>query len=652
MNSDSRGEAGDEELFEISNIPSELRSADLRAFFSEWVEGGRFLCFHYTHRRGVCEAQSGGNKRCCLVKVRPSDGGDLVARFSGQRWIQAKRVVGDTELAERCLVSPALMTAPAAGDSIGEGYMTRKQRREMRRKGLSKVRNTVVFKDLLPPPAMPQGNVGTPSRRLIELVRECLVPAGALKGLGLCLSGCGRTKERRGEFNFNWTSVVGESDEDDDAEEWDRLEALEGPVPNHINERADRLECETTLFEEECEQTWEKGSSGLVFHTDDAYWDAAKGDFHERTADALDVVPEDDDVQGDWEASTKDPDADAFQESLRRVIMVPGRTRRNSEGPAKPKPLKLPPAIRARKADRRDGDGCCTDSLAAALAGCPSRVESDVHLSKSVRKDETARPLSVEVTVSDSRATRSAREDAFERDVHSGFAGKLCRKMGWRPGTGLGVKGDLGIVEGLVKSWEAMKGAGMPVKNVKERRRGIGFGGRREGDSSKSCDSDSDTPSAPAELDEGAGAGSHAKPGCTPRGGGRSRETETAKKGDDAAVQLAFVDQVDEDYLRIGCIYDEDAMTLRKIQEERVSRAGRPWLGAFSARSMEQEGTVEDGVPWWDEGGGEGSSVGWSALDAKRQRLMRAQLESVVFKCENGGHGRRKQARGVVGDVR
>ena len=91
-----------------------------------------------------------------------------------------------------------------------------------------------------------------------------------------------------------------------------------------INERADRLECESTLFEENCEQTWEKGGSGLVFHTDDAYWDEMKGDFHERTADALDVLPGDEDAACDWEAGTVDPDADEHLDMLNaKMITLP-----------------------------------------------------------------------------------------------------------------------------------------------------------------------------------------------------------------------------------------------------------------------------------------------------------------------------------------
>lgn len=35
-------------------------------------------------------------------------------------------------------------------------------------------------------------------------------------------------------------------------------------------ERGDRLECNEPLFEERVEVTWDKGSSGLVWHTDAA----------------------------------------------------------------------------------------------------------------------------------------------------------------------------------------------------------------------------------------------------------------------------------------------------------------------------------------------------------------------------------------------
>ena len=62
---------------------------------------------------------------------------------------------------------------------------------------------------------------------------EPVVPPAALKGLGINLASCGREKTRHGEFNFDWKAVIGDC-HDDDAEEWDRITALEGPVPNHV----------------------------------------------------------------------------------------------------------------------------------------------------------------------------------------------------------------------------------------------------------------------------------------------------------------------------------------------------------------------------------------------------------------------------------
>lgn len=37
----------------VNNIPAEFRSADLRNYFSQFIESGGFLCFHYRHRPEV-----------------------------------------------------------------------------------------------------------------------------------------------------------------------------------------------------------------------------------------------------------------------------------------------------------------------------------------------------------------------------------------------------------------------------------------------------------------------------------------------------------------------------------------------------------------------------------------------------------------------
>jgi len=51
-------------------------------------------------------------------------------------------------------------------------------------------------------------------------------------------------------------------------------------------------EPEEYLYENEVEVTWDKGGSGLVFYTDAVYWDALRGDFHERTSDDFDITDE------------------------------------------------------------------------------------------------------------------------------------------------------------------------------------------------------------------------------------------------------------------------------------------------------------------------------------------------------------------------
>ena len=57
---------------------------------------------------------------------------------------------------------------------------------------------------------------------------------------------------------------------EDSGEEWDRHEALHNDVTNQ--ERTTER-----LFEDDMEVTWDKGSSGLVFYTDAAFWDKQAG---------------------------------------------------------------------------------------------------------------------------------------------------------------------------------------------------------------------------------------------------------------------------------------------------------------------------------------------------------------------------------------
>uniref|UniRef100_A0A8C6Z5B2 G-patch domain containing 3 n=1 Tax=Nothoprocta perdicaria TaxID=30464 RepID=A0A8C6Z5B2_NOTPE len=167
---------------------------------------------------------------------------------------------------------------------------------------------------------MPHGNVGTPLKVFLELIRACRLPPRIIKKLQLDFPKTGSSR-RYGNVPFEYQdteTVTGEGvytaagdeipedeepvgraetsdpvtaeeggegqeeEEGDGGEEWERHEALHEDVTKQ--ERT-----EERLFEEEIELKWEKGGSGLVFYTDAQYWQKEDGDFDEQTADDWDV---------------------------------------------------------------------------------------------------------------------------------------------------------------------------------------------------------------------------------------------------------------------------------------------------------------------------------------------------------------------------
>lgn len=122
-------EGGSPVYFAISNIPVAFRSADLRNYFSQFIESGGFQCFHYRHRpealreseSTVCGDTEEGNpnssqtdrltktgsaKRravrscCCVVSVHGEEADRFVRMYRGNHWIDSK----GTWLARRCVI--------------------------------------------------------------------------------------------------------------------------------------------------------------------------------------------------------------------------------------------------------------------------------------------------------------------------------------------------------------------------------------------------------------------------------------------------------------------------------------------------------------------------------------------------------------------
>ncbi|XP_045881259.1 G patch domain-containing protein 3 [Meles meles] len=367
----------------VSGIPACLRSAHLRSYFSQFREqrGCGFLCFHYRHRpeRGPSQAppesaltsvgqvlaQSSVTDAhalstpdcapaqtrtcCCVISVRgATQAQQLLRMYSGRRWLDSQ----GTWLPGRCLIRRLRLPTEASG--LGSfPFKTRKELQSRKAKSeaftLADLRQ---LPELNPPVLMPNGNVGTPLRVFLELIRACRLPPRIITQLQLQFPKTGSSR-RYGNVPFKYedsetveqeelvytaegeeipqgTSLTdvpasshgepeeeGEkeeeeshSDDDDDrGEEWERHEALHEDVTGQ--ERTTER-----LFEEEIELKWEKGGSGLVFYTDAQFWQEEEGDFDEQTADDWDV-----DMSVYYDTDGGDKDArDSVQMRLERRL--------------------------------------------------------------------------------------------------------------------------------------------------------------------------------------------------------------------------------------------------------------------------------------------------------------------------------------------
>lgn len=349
----------------VSGIPPGLRSAQLRNYFSQFREqrGGGFLCFHYRHRpeKGPPQAAAPDTARaapdpaaedpalaqttapdaravpgrnsapvqtrtcCCIVSVRGvAQAQRLLRMYSGRRWLDSQ----GTWLPGRCLIRR--LRLPTEASDLGPfPFKTRKELQSRKAENeaftLADLRR---LPELNPPVLMPNGNVGTPLRVFLDLIRACRLPPRIITQLQLQFPKTGSSR-RYGNVPFEYEdsetveqeehvyTAEGEeipqgtcledppaclldepedederrqeeeeeshSDDDDDrCEEWERHEALHEDVTRQ--ERTSER-----LFEEEIELKWEKGGSGLVFYTDAQFWQEEEGDFDEQTADDWDV---------------------------------------------------------------------------------------------------------------------------------------------------------------------------------------------------------------------------------------------------------------------------------------------------------------------------------------------------------------------------
>ncbi|CAG00034.1 unnamed protein product, partial [Tetraodon nigroviridis] len=215
--------------FAISNIPESFRSADLRNYFSQFIESRGFQCFHYRHRPEVIKDQNrpeiaSGEKgsspptdtendqettigsakkcttksRCCVVAVHAKEADRFVRMYAGNHWISTKGNL----LARRCVVRRVKVSNDQDDGSFP--YKTKHEQRH--RVSLTECFTEADLRNLSefnPPALMPNGNVGTPVTVFLQLIQSCRLPPRIIRKLGLTFPKTGSNR-RYGNVPFHY----------------------------------------------------------------------------------------------------------------------------------------------------------------------------------------------------------------------------------------------------------------------------------------------------------------------------------------------------------------------------------------------------------------------------------------------------------------
>jgi hypothetical protein len=104
----------------VNNIPSVYRSADLRRFFSTFVETGGFDCFHFRHRPELKSVKNNDstsfNSEASSSKALPKNNTQTfccIVRFLGNKFVECMRTYHQRNwqdskgesMSSKCLIS-------------------------------------------------------------------------------------------------------------------------------------------------------------------------------------------------------------------------------------------------------------------------------------------------------------------------------------------------------------------------------------------------------------------------------------------------------------------------------------------------------------------------------------------------------------------
>jgi hypothetical protein len=220
----------------IANIPSRYHSADLRHYFSQFIESGGFDCFHHRHRPEIVRpasklvlpvggANDGGTRgidgmkegtvhcfdkpsvsplvvgandgetrkvegkktegkgtTCCVVRLTKDRLGELVRMYGGKRWVDRK---GET-ISAKCRITKVKVVDGTQDRLPLTRFPTRAELRLIpadRETFTSS--HLATLPELNPPPLMPHGNVGTPTKLFLRLIQQCKLPPSIIAKLDL-----------------------------------------------------------------------------------------------------------------------------------------------------------------------------------------------------------------------------------------------------------------------------------------------------------------------------------------------------------------------------------------------------------------------------------------------------------------------------------
>lgn len=149
--------------------------SDLRAYFSVHVEKGAFSVFHYRHRRRLkCANQGTLEKHDVLVRVQSEAlAQEVLQQYNEKLW---KKTYRDSNNAD-----DDNDNKPWDENGLLEEVCV------IRREQIDEMSDNVFERARLPhaPSLLPQGNVGTPTNKILELISCCVLPHRALKQFDL-----------------------------------------------------------------------------------------------------------------------------------------------------------------------------------------------------------------------------------------------------------------------------------------------------------------------------------------------------------------------------------------------------------------------------------------------------------------------------------